>query len=97
MKCYSLQEVRSQIDKIDRQIVELIAQRGHYVEQAAAFKKNMEGVEAPARVEEVIRTLTAYAGECGANPKVIENVFRTMIREFILAETEIFRAGNQEM
>lgn len=77
--------------------MELIAQRGYYEGQAAAFKKNMEDVEAPDRVEAVIPTLTAYAGECDANPKVIENVFRTMIREFILAETEIFRAGNQEM
>ena len=35
----SLDQVRAQIDRLDRQIVALLAERGEYVRQAARFKK----------------------------------------------------------
>ncbi len=37
--CDSLEQVRENIDRLDRQIVGLIAERGAYVSQAAGFKK----------------------------------------------------------
>jgi len=37
--CTTLEEVRSNIDRLDQQIVSLLAERGHYVSQAARFKK----------------------------------------------------------
>ena len=49
--CTTLEEVRNNIDLLDQQIVTLIAERGHYVSQAARFKKNTDGVKAPQRVE----------------------------------------------
>lgn len=39
MECKDLEEVRSNIDKIDNQIVKLIAERGSFVKQASKFKK----------------------------------------------------------
>lgn len=41
--------------RIDEQIVRLIAERGRFVAQAAAFKKNAEGVRDTKRVEAVIQ------------------------------------------
>jgi len=52
--CSSLEEVRSNIDVIDRKIVALIAERGGFVMQAARFKKSTDDVKAPQRVEQVI-------------------------------------------
>jgi isochorismate pyruvate lyase len=40
MKCSSLEEVRENIDRIDNEIINLIAQRGKYVVQASSFKKD---------------------------------------------------------
>ena len=37
-KCESLEDVRREIDKIDEEIVKLIAKRSKYVKQAARFK-----------------------------------------------------------
>ena len=37
--CMSLEEVRTNIDRIDREIVVLLAERGGYVQQAVKFKK----------------------------------------------------------
>ncbi len=86
VSCNSLNEVRDNIDKIDRKIVELLAQRGTLVTQAASFKKTTDEVKAPNRVEQVIAKVTALAQEHGANPAVVESVYRAMISAFIEAE-----------
>lgn len=84
--CSSLDEVRFNIDRIDRQIVACLAERGGYVKQAAKFKKSTDDVRAPQRVEQVVSKAVALAEALGANPKVTEQVYRAMISGFIHAE-----------
>ncbi|MBU6959428.1 chorismate mutase [Pseudomonas sp. CVAP len=84
--CRSLEEVRDNIDRLDRQIVSLLAARGAYVSQAARFKKDSDAVKAPQRVEQVIAKVRALSEEVGANPQVIEQVYRAMIAAFIEQE-----------
>ncbi len=86
IQCFSIEEVRENIDRIDRKIVALLAERGEYVKQAASFKKTTDEVKAPQRVEKVISKVTALAEELGANPSVTEEVYRAMISSFIKAE-----------
>lgn len=86
VKCSSLSEVRENIDRIDREIVALLAERGVFVAQAASFKKTTDDVKAPNRVEQVISKVRSLAQEQGANPAVVENVYRAMISAFIEAE-----------
>lgn len=85
-QCTSIEDIRANIDGIDRQIVGLLAERGRFVSQAAAFKKNADEVRAPQRVEQVIAKVTQLAQETGANPAVTEQVYRAMITAFIEAE-----------
>ncbi len=84
--CKSLEEVRANIDRLDRQIVTLLAERGRYVKRAAGFKKSVEDVKAPQRVEQVISNAVSLARELGANPAVVEKVYRAMVASFIEAE-----------
>ncbi|QHA82399.1 chorismate mutase [Pseudomonas mediterranea] len=83
LRCTSIEEVRQQIDQIDRQVVALLARRGDFVTQAAAFKKTTDDVRAPARVEQVISKVRGLANEVGASPDVVERVYRAMIAAFI--------------
>lgn len=85
-QCQTIEEVRNQIDRIDREVVTLLAQRGRFVAQAAAFKKDSQAVRAPARVEQVIAKVRQIADETGANAQVVEQVYRAMIAGFIEAE-----------
>lgn len=87
-ECASLDEVRENIDVVDRRIVGLLSERGGYVKQAAKFKKSSEEVEAPKRVEEVVDKVRGLAGEHGVSPDVVERVYRAMISGFIEYETE---------
>ncbi len=84
--CPDLASVRTHIDRIDRQIVTLLAERGAYVSQAARFKTTTADVQAPQRVAQVIAKVTALAAELGANTAVTEQVYRAMIDGFIQAE-----------
>ncbi|OQA32912.1 MAG: Salicylate biosynthesis protein PchB [Betaproteobacteria bacterium ADurb.Bin341] len=94
--CSSIEEVRAQIDRIDRQMVALLAERGAYVKQAARFKKSSDDVKAPQRVEQVIAKVMALSQELGANPVVTEQVYRAMIAAFIDAELAEHAALKEE-
>ncbi|MFZ4855610.1 MAG: chorismate mutase [Desulfuromonadaceae bacterium] len=91
-ECKCIEEVRTSIDRIDRQIVTLLAERGGYVKLAARFKKTTDEVKAPQRVEQVIRKVTALSDELGADPVVTEQVYRALIAAFIDAELDEHRA-----
>lgn len=94
MKCKSLEEVRSNIDRIDDEIIKLIAERTTYVKQASFFKKSEDGVKSPERVEAVIKKVREKASEYGASPEIVETVYREMIAGFINMEMEIFKNNN---
>ena len=84
--CTTLEDVRNNIDRLDQQIVTLLAERGRYVSQAARFKKDTDGVKAPQRVEQVIAKVRDLAQTVDANPEVTEQVYRAMIAAFIQQE-----------
>jgi isochorismate pyruvate lyase len=86
--CTSLAEVRHHIDRLDRQLVALIAERGTYVRQAAGFKKTAEEVPAPQRVAQVLARVNALALESGAEPAVVDATWRAMIAAFIDCERQ---------
>ncbi|MEX6504492.1 chorismate mutase [Pseudomonas zhanjiangensis] len=92
LDCQNLDQVRSQIDRIDRQLVGLLAERGAYVAQAARFKRGNAEVRAPQRVEQVIAKVTGLARELDASPAVTERVYRAMIDAFIELELAEHRA-----
>jgi nicotinamidase-related amidase/chorismate mutase len=87
-RCASLEQVRTAIDRIDRDLVALLAERGRYVREAARFKTSEKTVRATDRVEQVIARARCTAAEFGADPSVAERVYRTMIEAFIEAELE---------
>lgn len=77
--CHSLDDVRSNIDRIDRAIVPLLAEREAYVRQAARFKPSAAAVVVPARVEQVVAKARALAAELGASPVATDKIYRCII------------------
>lgn len=90
--CTSLDEVRLNIDRLDRQLVALVAERGAYVKQAARFKKTVDEVAAPQRVAGVIERVRGLADEVGADPRGVEATWRAMIAAFVEAEQAVHAA-----
>lgn len=82
----SLDEVRAQIDRVDREIVRLIGERTGYVRQVVRFKRTEGDARAPARVEQVIARVRSRAVETGADPELVERIYRLMIDWFTEAQ-----------
>lgn len=91
IECISLEEVRSNINRIDESIIDLISQRSYFVNQAAHFKKTEQEVEAPKRVEQVLMKVRDLAISKNLNPDIAEAVYREMIRAFIDQEKNQLR------
>jgi isochorismate pyruvate lyase len=80
--CQTLGEVRDNIDRLDRQIIAAMAERGKYVAEAGRFKKDPSAVSAPARVEAIVARVRKMAEEDGLAPDVAEKSYRAMIAAF---------------
>lgn len=89
----TIEEVRRNIDSLDRRIVELIAERQKWVVVAGGLKKDEQAVRAPARVEQVVAKVRARAEEAGASPEVVERVYRALIAAFIELELDSHRSS----
>ena len=90
-KCDSVAQVREQIDAIDQGLIEIIALRQFYVDQATRFKHSVQDVQSPERVEQVITKVRAHAVQFGADPAVVEKLYREMIAQFIQRELKEIR------
>jgi isochorismate pyruvate lyase len=86
----SLADIRGAIDRIDEQIVALLAERGRYVKDAARFKRDAFQVSAPQRQQQVFDRVVRLAHEQGAYPEVVEACYRTMVAGFIAREQADF-------
>ena len=84
--CQSLDQLRCEIDRLDEQIVRLLAERGDYVLAASRFKRSADEVRAPQRVEQVVARVRDLALKHGALPDVVERTYRTLITAFTDAE-----------
>lgn len=91
MICNSLEEVRENIDRIDNEIIRLIAERGTYVVQASQFKKDENGVKDTERVEKVISKVREKAEEYGSDSDMVEALYREMISRFVSMEMSEFQ------
>ena len=90
-ECKRLEEVRTEIDKLDDQIVELIGARNSYIKQAAQFKNTVDEVKAPERIAEIIAKVRHKALTMGMSANLLEEIYTIMIDEMVESEIAEFR------
>jgi isochorismate pyruvate lyase len=88
--CRDMAELRGEIDRIDRALVTLLAERQTYIERAAAIKKDRAKVHDAARIEDVVAKVLAAASKAGLSGDIAEPVWRTLIARCIAHEFETF-------
>ena len=88
--CRSLAEIRDQIDRIDRALMKLVAERSGFVRRAAQLKLRREDVFDPARINHVVALARREAKKSGLDPKAAEQAFRAMVERFIAYEYREF-------
>ncbi len=93
-ECTEMSEVRQEIDKLDDQLVALLAKRFGYIERAWQIKKKAgnEGAMVSWRVEQVVERVRERAVKYGLSPDLIETVWRRLMTWFISYEDEKMNA-----
>ncbi len=96
-ECASMDEVRREIDRLDTELVDRLAERLTYVDRAWQIKMGTsEGATVPWRIQQVIDKVRARAQEKGLPPELIEAMWRQMIGWFIQYEEERMREGRRD-
>ena len=92
--CATLADVRANIDRLDDEIVRLIAERAMYVKDAARFKRDAFQVSAPARQAQVFEKARALAQRHNQGftnlEQVVDAPYRAMVAAFIANEQTYF-------
>ncbi len=91
--CSSLEDVRKEIDKIDEEIVKLIANRSKYVKQAAKFKESIEEIKSDERIADVLNHVRHLAATLGISPNLVADIFKILIDKMVEMEIEEFKNG----
>ncbi len=82
-ECLNIQEIRSEIDRIDSEIIAALGNRFEYVKAAAKFKTSQTSVKAPERFQAMLEQRRIWAEKEGLNPDVIEKLYRDLVNYFI--------------
>lgn len=88
-KLGSLAAVRARIDRIDRVLVPLLAERFACAERAAHFKTSGAQAKAPARAAAVVANARALARQHGAPEAAVVRVYREMIAAGVSLERRL--------
>jgi len=92
-ECTCIEEVRHEIDCIDREIIRLLATRFDYVREVVKYKENTQkAIEADDRRQAVLNTRRAWAEQQGLSPDVVENMYNQLIEYFIEEEKKLITA-----
>jgi isochorismate pyruvate lyase len=85
-------DLRAEIDRLDRDLVALLAERQTYIERAAEIKTRRSRVHDQARIDDVIAKVLTAAKAAGLSPAIAEPVWRTLVDRCIAHEFEMFDA-----
>lgn len=88
--CTDMAQVRTEIDALNSQILQLLAQRQQYVERAATLKTDTNEIAAPNRQAQIMANIRSEAEQLGMSTEVAEAVFASMIAAFIKHEQSKF-------
>lgn len=88
----NLAELRTELDALDRRVVEALARRQRLVEAIAPLKGDPARVRDPARVEAVLANVLHAAGLAGLSAAIAEPVWRLLVDRCADHEAAVLRS-----
>ena len=86
-----MKEVRKRIDKIDSKILPLMVKRSELVNKALSLKTKKSEIIDSKRINEIKKKVSNQAKKLGANPKLISDIWVSIIKNFINFEKKNFK------
>lgn len=94
-QCLGMEDIRAEIDLIDRAVIGLLGARYKYVMAAAKFKTSETSVRAPERFKSMLAQRREWPSMEGLNPDAIEKLYSDLVNHFI--EEELLRFQKNEL
>jgi isochorismate pyruvate lyase len=94
-RCADMKEVRAAIDALDKRLVALIAERLHYIDEAARIKGDRDTVRDEARIADVLAKVRAEAQRIGCDPEVVVAAYKALVEASIAHEFIAFDAKSR--
>jgi isochorismate pyruvate lyase len=88
--CSSMEEVRRGVDRLDEEIVALLAERFRYMDAAARIKPDRAAVRDEWRKADVLAKVAASAAEAGAPAERIALLYESLVEASIAYEFDRF-------
>ena len=89
-QCQSMADVRREIDRVDRALVHLLAERLTYIERAGHIKKDRSVVRDEARIADVLAKVEAACERDGFPFEIAGPVWRALMEGCIAHEFDVF-------
>ena len=86
-----MREIRKRIDKIDSKILPLMVKRSHLVSKALDLKTKRSEIVDLKRINQIKKKVEYQAKRLGASPKLISDIWVSMIKNFINFEKKNFK------
>jgi isochorismate pyruvate lyase len=91
-QCAGMDDIRAEIDLLDRAVVSLIGKRYQYVLAAAKFKTSATSVRAPERFKAMLEKRRQWAEQEDLSPDAIERMFSDLVNHFIEEEMQRWKS-----
>lgn len=94
--CDSMATLRGQIDRIDRALLDLLAERARYIDRAIILKQREKmPARANDRVDEVIANVREGGRERGLDPELAARIWTELIEAAITHEAKVLHPSTQ--
>ncbi|MEO4040274.1 chorismate mutase family protein [Hoeflea sp. CAU 1731] len=92
--CQTMDDIRVEIDRLDRELMKLLAERSTFVDRAADIKRvTGEAPDTQWRVKEVLDNARRNASNNGLDPDFGEALWRQFLKLSISRETDRLNRG----
>ncbi len=86
----NMDDLREEIDLLDKELILLFKKRFNYIEQAAFIKNDITKIVDEDRIEFIISRVRSLAGDNNIPEDIIEDLWRYIIDLSIKHEKEVF-------
>lgn len=95
-ECSGMEDVRNEIDNLDRAVIALLGKRFKYVLTASRFKTSEVSVRAPDRIKNMLQKRRDWAVSEGLNPDAIEKLYGDLVNHFIDEEMKKWKSHQEK-
>tara|TARA_B100000925_G_C21858539_1_gene408939 strand:+ start:294 stop:581 length:288 start_codon:yes stop_codon:yes gene_type:complete len=91
LKKKKLEKIRSQLDKLDNSLINIVKKRTHLVKQVLALKEKKNQIIDKKRIRKILKNIKNKSLRNNIDPKITNRIWKNMIWAYIDFEKRNFK------